>query len=121
MAEQKQLIFRPFHWIGLVVVAGVFLALFVGRKPIAPRRVTMVADSSGILRLHGMSLANTNVRDAIFKTMGAIGLKAEFTFTLTNGTQLRKMLDAMNAMKRAGLEDTNYRPSLRMILPPIPM
>jgi hypothetical protein len=73
MAKQKQFIFWPLHWICLVVVVGFFLViLVVARKQVVSRRVTIVADSNGILRLHGISLANTNVRDAIFKTMGVL-------------------------------------------------
>ena len=91
-------------------------------RPNLTRRITIVSDSNGVPHLAGMSLSNTNLRDATFTTMHAMGLKAGLAVPpLTNGDpKIINVLDTLESMKRAGLfgstnssskSGTNYTPS----------
>jgi len=105
--------------IGIIVVAlAVSMIWFATMKTTgsaAPSRVVFSADTNGTARLLGVSLANTNVRDGVFKAMGAAGMKAAIAvpagLSPTNQTQVSNFLQTLEAMGRAGLFSTNSTPN----------
>ena len=67
------------------------------------------SDSNGMPSLVGVSLANTNIREAVFQGMGAVGIKAsiEQPQSFTNMAQESNFLETLDSMRRAGLFITN--------------
>jgi hypothetical protein len=107
---------RPFAlWLFIVasiilVLAGLVVFLKTTRKPTTAPPITLTFDGAGVPRWHGVPLANTNVRDAVFETMSRVGLKAGLTVptnAVTNNAQRSNLVDVLQAMGRAGLFSTN--------------
>jgi hypothetical protein len=100
--------------------AGVILALAImaaftlpAKKAIPHRLLTVSVDSNGVAHLGRIPLASTNIRDGVFRSMGAVGLKATFADTgiYTNETQMSNTLETLQSMTRAGLFSTNRPPN----------
>jgi hypothetical protein len=105
MPERKSFFIRALFSVGAVVLAFVFVALLTWPKSYTSNRISVKFGSNGTPRLYGVSLANTNVRDAAFKAVGALGLNglmADAVLTLTNGVR-----------SNVGILITNIPPSMR--------
>ena len=70
-------------------------------------------DTNGVAQLGAVPLASTNIRDGVFRSMGAVGLKAGFieTGVYTDETQRSNALETLKSMTRAGLFSTNPQPN----------
>jgi hypothetical protein len=103
-----------FAW-GAVVILALIIAVFIlPTRKVTPHRVlTVTVDTNGVAHLGGVPLASTNIRDAVFHSMGAVGLKAGFVETgiYTNETQRSNALETLNSMTTAGLFSTNQPPN----------
>lgn len=75
----------------------------------AAPRITVSLDTNGMAWVGGVPLLTTNIRDAAFETMGALGLKAGFRVpaTITNQAELTRTIETLKRMAQAGLFDTN--------------
>ena len=110
---------RRWLLIGIAVVAlavpVIWFATMKTTVSAAPNRVVFSADTNGTARLLGVSLANTNVRDGVFKAVGAVGMKAAIAvpagLSPTNQTQVSSFIPTLEAMGRAGLFPTNSKPN----------
>jgi hypothetical protein len=78
-------------------------------RPDQSRTTTFVMDGGGTLHFHGVSLANTNVRDLVFKVMGKAGIQGTLAITreVTNQTQFNNVISTLRAMSQAGVMKTN--------------
>jgi hypothetical protein len=72
-------------------------------------RITVSLDTNGMAWAGGVPLLTTNIRDAAFEAMGALGLKAGFRVpaTITNQAELTRTIETLKRMAQAGLFDTN--------------
>jgi hypothetical protein len=72
-------------------------------------RITVSLDTNGMAWAGGVPLFTTNIRDAAFEAMGALGLKAGFEVpaTVTNQAEMNHILETLKRMGQAGLFDTN--------------
>ena len=119
MATSNKSCRRRWLLIGIVVVAlavsMIWFAIIKTTVSATPSRVVFSADSNGTARLLGVSLANTNVRDGVFKVMGAAGMKAAIAvpagLSPTNQAQVSNFIQTLEAMGRAGLFPTNSTPN----------
>ena len=115
MNDQKTFNYRWHLAIIIVVVAvGVFSVVLTSSKPAGPKLITVSMDTNGTARIGGVPLANTNIRDAAFLAMGAVGVKAGFAppaSAMTNMTHASNMLETLQSMTRAGLFSTNQPPN----------
>jgi hypothetical protein len=102
-------------WGAGVIFALIILAVFTlpAKKATPHRLLTVSVDSNGVAHLSGVPLASTNIRDGVFRSMGAVGLKTTFAETgiYTNETQMSNTLETLNSMTRAGLFSTNRPPN----------
>src|SRR5215468_8101752 len=98
----------------LLLIALAVAILVAPRKKAAPHRLLNVTvDTNGIARLNGIPLASTNVRDAVFQSIGSTGLKATYAEVgvYTNEIQRSNALETLKSMTRAGLFSTNRPPN----------
>jgi hypothetical protein len=106
-------------WGAGVIFAVAIMAVFTlpakkaAKKATPHRLLTVSVDSNGVAHLGGVPLASTNIRDGVFRSMGAVGLKATFADTgiYTNETQMSNTLETLKSMTRAGLFSTNRPPN----------
>ncbi len=104
-------------WLAYVAIAAVAVTLlgvfFRQWRSTTPARVTIVMTSNGTARLGGVPLLTTNIRDATFATMGALGIKAGLSVPTppTNMAQQSNLLETLQSMSRAGLLTTNKPPN----------
>jgi len=105
-------------WIRLAVLAvAVPVILFVTmrmRARSAPVRVVVSMDSKGNARLYGISLSNTNIRNAVFRVMGSAGLKVSARMPASvkpMSQQGSNIFETLIAIERAGLFATNTAPA----------
>jgi hypothetical protein len=101
--------------LGLVTIVC-FATVARSRKNQPPvsseRKVTLSMDAEGRARIGGVTIGNTNVRDA---SLGAIkkldlGVKVEVPKTMTNAEQASNFIKTLEAAGRAGLFDQNPNP-----------
>src|ERR1043166_8380525 len=92
---------------GAGVIFALIMAVFIPptRKATPQTLLTVTVDTNGVARLGGVPLASTNIRDGVFRSMGAVGLKAGFVDSgiYTNETQRSNALETLKSMTRAGL------------------
>lgn len=95
------------------MVGGTLVGLFITPKTAPLPRIIIYADTNGTAFLGGIPLVTTNVRNATFKAIGAVGFKAGLAIppTINNQAQQREMLQTLKSMARAGLLDTNPPPT----------
>jgi hypothetical protein len=101
-------------WIGMTIVGlAVLTIFFVLLRPNTPPRITVTTDSNGNVRLGGVPLLTTNIRDGAFVTMGRLGIKAGLAVPSppTNDAQASNILQTLQSMNRAGLLSTNPPPN----------
>ncbi len=108
MADMKQFNLRWLGCICLGVASGaIIIGLAVSPNQGALVSIKLTAGTNGTPRLLGLSLANTNLRDGVFNTMGRMGMKAELLapWFQANATdaQSSNLVETFEAMQRAGL------------------
>jgi hypothetical protein len=117
--------FRLFCFLAATIVAISALIVIAKLSRSKTPRITVMTDSNGVPQFAGVPLSNTNLRDATFTAMHAMGLKAGLAVpfrTLTNGDpRVTNVIDTLESMTRAGLFErstnsssspgTNYKPS----------
>jgi hypothetical protein len=116
MNEPKKFNYRWLLGMLLVVVivgGGFILWRKTSKSAVVPGggvpRITVSLDTNGMAWAGGIPLFTTNIRDAAFETMGALGLKASFIVpaTVTNQAEMNRILATLKRMGQAGLFDTN--------------
>jgi hypothetical protein len=103
--------YRRFLWPGLAIVAMAALItfFFTARKTRTQSSVTVAMDAKGVPRVAGIPLVTTNIREATFTAMGALGIKAELAIPngATNAGQESNVIATLRSMGSAGLFATN--------------
>ena len=100
---------------GLVAIVC-FAMLARSRKNHAPisseHKVTLSMDAQGRAQLGGITLGNTNVRDAALGAMKKLdlGVKVEVPQTMTNAQQASNFIKVLESAGRAGLFDRKPNP-----------
>ena len=111
---------KKWIWVGM---AGLFIAAALvfaviarsGRRtqPVvsSPPEVTISMDAQGRAKIGGVTIGNTNVRDATLSMMDKLDVKAKVVVpnTMTNAQQASNFIEVLNSANRAGLfrEKTN--------------
>src|SRR5688500_5836338 len=94
--------------VGSIVVFGVRLRHSRERtQGISARpEVAVSMDSQGRATVGGVTIGNTNVRDAVFSAMGNLNVKAQIVVPnmMTNGHQASNFIEQINRMNRAGVQ-----------------
>jgi hypothetical protein len=116
MNEPKKFNYR---WLlGILFVVFILGGSFIwwrsaSKSAVAPGgavpRIIVTLDTNGMAWAGGVPLLTTNIRDAAFETMGALGLTAGFEVpaTVTNPAELKRIIETLKRMGQAGLFDTN--------------
>jgi len=104
-----------------VAVVGILFAIFGTTAPTSPGHLVLSTDSNGVPVLFHISLANTKVRDGVFRAMNTVGLTFDTVAIGAGGplTRIQKenITETLNALQRAGLDSTNtaYRAHLKPV------
>jgi hypothetical protein len=102
--------------IGVFAVTAlvILFAVIKTESPAAPRHILLSMDANGAPVLFHIPLANTNVRNGVFRAMKAAGIRVWLEvpkIVITNKMQAYGILDTLKAMNRAGVFDTNSIPN----------
>jgi hypothetical protein len=94
----------------IFVAAGVTVTVISMKKSSNPAHINFVADPNGNVRLLGVPLLNTNIRDKAFSAMSAMGFKGNLVVPPNAATNVQardKVIQTLDSMRRAGLFPTN--------------
>jgi hypothetical protein len=96
-------------WVAATLtVAAALIGLLTLANSLTQKPVVVSVDSNGVARAAGIPLSDTNVRDGVFRAMGAARLKGSFLAAgITNQTQASNAFEILKSMSRAGLFTTN--------------
>ena len=91
-----------------IMCVAMLTALRRNHPPISSeRKVTLSMDAQGRAQIGGVTLGNTNVRDAALGAMKKLdlGVKVEVPKTMTNSQQASNFIKVLESANRAGLFD----------------
>ena len=104
---------RKSTWVG---ITGLFIAVVVVLAVIArsrrqtqpvssPNEITISMDAQGRAKIGGVTIGNTNVRDAALIVMDKLDVKPKIVVpkTMTNAQQASNFIEVLNSAGRAGL------------------
>jgi hypothetical protein len=102
--------YRPsrcrYLWTGLAVLTLTAFIAFVGiPKSLSSKRLVIHVGTNGIPQLLGISMTNINVRDHVFRALGAVRLKVavQVRMSPTNQIPITTLGGILQSMDRAGL------------------
>ena len=98
----------------LALLVGAGLGVWAAAKLKIANGLVMRVDARGKPRLYGVPLGNTNLQAVIYRGLASLGARVTLTFgpksaqiIFTNDQALKNLGQTVNALKRAGLLQTN--------------
>jgi len=94
----------------LLCFAGVTFAILAhsrrkARLVSTPRQITISMDAQGRTEISGVSIGNTNLRDAALRLMDKLDVAPKIVIpkTMTNAQQASNFIQTLESLNRAGL------------------
>jgi len=103
---------RKWAWVGItgLFIAAVIVLAIIARshkqaQPMSSPEITISMDAQGRAKIGGVTIGNTNVRDAALSVMDKLNVKPKIVVpnTMTNAQQASNFVDLLNSAARAGL------------------